>query len=81
MMAAGQLEARCKGDDATATIKLGRSAQLAHRSGNNATYHPLQHMIDIEDPDTGTVRLKQNIDAVDDMVLDTQSTRTVRVNR
>ncbi|WP_322767263.1 VWA domain-containing protein [Frankia sp. Cr1] len=75
------LEARREGDDATATIKLGRSAQLAHQSGNEATYHLLQNVVDIEDPSTGTVRLKRNVDAIDEMVLDTQSTKTVRVNR
>ncbi|WP_250292815.1 VWA domain-containing protein [Frankia sp. CiP1_Cm_nod1] len=75
------LRARRDGDEATATIKLGRSAQLARQSGNEGTYHLLQHVVDIEDASTGTVRLKRNVDTIDEMVLDTRSTRTVRVNR
>ncbi|WP_131768793.1 vWA domain-containing protein [Candidatus Protofrankia californiensis] len=75
------LQARRVGDEVTATIKLGRSAQLAHQSGNESTYRLLQHVVDIEDPSTGTVRLKRNVDTIDEMILDTRSTRTVRVNR
>ncbi|WP_250279918.1 VWA domain-containing protein [Frankia sp. Cppng1_Ct_nod] len=75
------LQARRKGDEDTATIKLGQGAQLAHQSGNEATYQLLQRVVDIEDPSTGTVRLKRNVDTIDEMVLDTRSTRTVRVNR
>jgi von Willebrand factor type A C-terminal domain/von Willebrand factor type A domain len=75
------LEARQAGDMATATLKLGRSAQLALASGNEATYRLLQKVVEIDDPTTGTVRLKKNVDKIDEMVLDTRSTRTVRVNR
>jgi hypothetical protein len=75
------LEARKAGDDRTATIKLGRAAQLAHESGNKATSELLASVVDIEDPVTGTVRLRRKVDAADEMALDTRSTKTVRVGR
>lgn len=75
------IEARKAGDDRTATLKFGRAAQLAHESGNKATEELLATVVDIEDPVTGTVRLKRRIDAADEMALDTRSTKTVRVGR
>jgi hypothetical protein len=75
------LEARKAGDDRTATIKLGRAAQLAHESGNQATSELLATVVDIEDPVTGTVRLRRKVEAADEMALDTRSTKTVRVGR
>jgi len=75
------LEARKAGDDATATVKLGRAVQLAHDSGNENTVKLLQRVVDVDDPATGTVRLKRNVEAVDEMALDTRSTRTVRVGK
>jgi hypothetical protein len=75
------LEARRSGDEATATLMLGRGAQLALGSGNEATYHLLQKVVDIDNPTTGTVRLKRNVEKIDEMVLETRSTKTVRVNR
>jgi hypothetical protein len=73
------LEARKRGDDGTATVKLGRAVQLAHQSGNEGTVRLLQKVVDVEDPDTGTVRLKRDVQTLDEMALDTRSTRTVRV--
>jgi len=35
--------------------------------------------VDVEDPATGTVRLKRDVAAIDAMTLDVRSTRTVRV--
>ena len=73
------LEARKQGDDATATVRLGRAVQLAHRSGNEGTVRLLQKVVDVEDPSTGTVRLRRAVETLDEMALDTRSTRTVRV--
>ncbi|GAA1596246.1 vWA domain-containing protein [Actinoplanes couchii] len=73
------IAARESGDDRTATIKFGRAAQLAHASGNKATEELLAKVVDIEDPVTGTVRLKRKVAAEDEMALDTRSTKTVRV--
>ena len=73
------LAARREGDEATATIRLGAAVQLAHESGNEATVRLLGKVVDVEDPATGTVRLKRKVDDLDEMELDTRSTRTVRV--
>lgn len=75
------LEARKSGDEATATLKLGRAVQLAARSGNEATTKLLAKVVDVEDPATGTVRLKARVDDADEMALDTRSTKTVRVTK
>ena len=75
------IEARKAGDDRTATLKFGRAAQLAHESGNKATSELLATVVDIEDPVTGTVRLRRKVEAADEMALDTRSTKTVRVGR
>jgi len=73
------LEARRSGDEHTATVKLGRAVQLATASGNKATIKLLSGVLDVEDPATGTVRLKAKVDDADEMALDTRSTKTVRV--
>ena len=48
-------------------------------SGNDGTLRLLAAVVDIDDATAGTVRLKRNIDAADEMALDTRSTKTVRV--
>ncbi len=63
----------------SATSQLGRAAQLAAESGNDGTLRLLAAVVDITDATAGTVRLKRNIDAADEMALDTRSTKTVRV--
>jgi len=75
------LEARKAGDDATATVKLGRAVQLATDSGNEATTKLLAKVVDVEDAASGTVRLKSRVDDADEMALDTRSTKTVRVTK
>jgi hypothetical protein len=75
------LEARKAGDEATATFKLGRAVQLAAASGNNATMELLSGVVDVQDPVTGTVRLKQRVEDAEEMALDTRSTKTVRVRK
>lgn len=75
------LAARQSGDEANATMKLGRAVQLAHEAGNDDTVRLLQKVVDVEDPATGTVRLKREVEAADEMALDVRSTRTVRVNK
>jgi hypothetical protein len=73
------LAARAAGDDGTATLKLGRAAQLAAQTGNDEATQRLRKVIDIEDADTGTVRLKRDVAKLDEMALDTASTKTTRV--
>ena len=72
------LTARREGDEATATTRLGRAVVLAHESGDEETARLLDRVVDVIDPVTGTVRLKPSVDKVDEMTLDTNSTRTVR---
>jgi hypothetical protein len=75
------LEARKNGDLDTATARLGRAVKLATEAGNDDTAVLLSKVVDIDDPATGTVRLKQRVSDADEMTLDTRSTRTVRVGK
>ena len=73
------LAAKSAGDEATATTKLGRAVQLATESGNTEATTKLRKVVDITDARTGTVRLKKAVDKVDEMALDTASTKTTRI--
>jgi hypothetical protein len=75
------LEARKQGDEETATAKLGRAVALAHQSGNEDTAKLLAKVVDVIDVETGTVRLKKQVEDVDEMALDTRSTKTVRARK
>ena len=75
------LAARKDGDTDTATAKLGRAVQLAAESGNDDTAKLLAQVVDVLDPATGTVRLKSQVTAADEMTLETRSTKTVRVRK
>lgn len=75
------LEARKNGDFDTATAKLGRAVQLANESGNEETTKLLRKVVEVDDPATGTVRLKARVSDADEMALDTRSSKTVRVGK
>ena len=75
------LAAKAAGDDATATLKLGRAAKLAAETGNDEATNKLKRVVNIDDPETGTVRLKRDVSKLDEMALDTSSTKTTRVKR
>jgi len=75
------LAAKAAGDEATATVKLGRAVQLAQQTGNEEATSRLRRVVEIDDPDQGTVRLRRNTDRLDEMALDTASTKTTRVRR
>jgi VWA domain-containing protein len=75
------LEARKAGDVETATAKLGRAVQLATETGHTDTAKLLAKVVDVEDARTGTVRLKRKVEAVDEMTLDTRSSKTMRVRK
>ncbi len=75
------LEANKRGDEETATARLGRAVALAHEAGNEDTARLLSKVVDVVDEATGTVRLKKKVDAADEMALDTRSTKTVRVKK
>ena len=72
------LEARAAGDDTTATTCLGQAARLAAATGHDGTLRLLARVVDIVDVESGTVRLRRQVDAADEMALETRSTRTVR---
>ena len=75
------LAAKAAGDDRTATVLLGEAAKLAHDTGNENTTRLLEKVVDVVDADTGTVRLKRQVERADEMALDTRSTKTTRIRR
>jgi hypothetical protein len=75
------LEARKNGDPDTAVVKLGRAVKLAAESDNKQLADLLTRVVDVEDAATGRVRLKERVQAEDEMTLDTRSTKTSRVRR
>lgn len=75
------LAAKAAGDTATATTKLGRAVQLAAQTGNEEATTRLRKVVDIDDQETGTVRLKRSVEKADEMALDTASTKTTRVKK
>jgi hypothetical protein len=75
------LEASKRGDEETATARLGRAVALAHQAGNQDTARLLSKVVDVVDEATGTVQLKKKVQAADEMALDTRSTKTVRVKK
>ena len=54
--------------------------QLADQTGNDEMTTRLKKVVEIDDADTGTVRLK-SASKIDEMSLDTASTKTSRVRR
>jgi hypothetical protein len=75
------LEARNRGDDEVATALLGKAVRLAHESGNEATTRLLRKVVDVDNVEQGTVRLKRQITKEDAMALETRSTKTSRIQR
>ncbi len=73
------LHAKASGDERTATTKLGRAAQLAAETGNAEATAKLRKVVDIDNAETGTVRLKRGVAKADEMALDTASTKTTRI--
>ena len=75
------LHAAKAGDERTATVKLGRAVQLAAASGHEDTMRLLQKVVDVDDAEHGTVRLRKGTEKAAEMTLDTRSTRTVRLGK
>ncbi|MGN6635459.1 MAG: VWA domain-containing protein [Oryzihumus sp.] len=75
------LAAKAAGDDATATARLGRAVQLAAETGNDEATDRLRKVVDVDDAVTGKVRLRSSVDRLDEMALDTSSTKTTRVKK
>jgi DNA-binding ferritin-like protein len=75
------LEARAHGDTEKATVLLGKAVKIANDSGNEATAKLLRQVVDVQDAETGTVRLKQGVAKEDSMALETRSTKTARISK
>ncbi len=75
------LEARARGDEDKATALLGKAVKIAHDSGNDGTARLLRNVVEVEDAGKGTVRLKSSVAKVDELALDTRSTKTARIAR
>ena len=75
------LAAKAAGNDDDATSKLGRAVQLANEAGDQEMTSRLRKVVDIDNAETGTVRLKKGVDRLDEMALDTASTKTTRVRK
>jgi hypothetical protein len=72
------LAAQERGDERTATARLGRAVELARETGNDGTARLLAEVVDV-DRATGTVRLRAEASRAARMTLDSRSTVTVRV--
>ena len=70
-----------EGDDRTATKRLGRAAQLAHALQDDAKLEEVGNVVDIDDPERGTVKLKSAVDDLDVQALDAHSTKTTRTRK
>ncbi len=55
--------------------------QLAAETGNDEATSKLRKVVDIDDEEEGTVRLKRAVDKADEMALDTASTKTTRIKK
>ena len=75
------LAAKAAGNEELATTKLGRAVQLAEQTGNDEATAKLRKVVDVQDAETGTVRLKRGAEKADEIALDTASTKTTRVRR
>ena len=73
------IQAQRNGNIELATSKLSQAYKLAQDSGNEETTRLLKKVVDVVDPERGTVRLKSSVDHADAMTLDTRSTRTRRI--
>ncbi|MFD6390874.1 vWA domain-containing protein [Nocardia sp. NPDC055029] len=72
------LAARRSGDLTTATAKLRRAVELAAASGHESTAKLLRGVVEVDDRD-GTVKLRGEVAAADELALDIRSTKTARV--
>ena len=75
------LAAKAAGDDDDRHVEARPGGAARHEAGNEETTSRLQKVVDIDDAETGTVRLKKGVDRLDEMALDTASTKTTRVRK
>jgi uncharacterized protein YegL len=72
------LEAKARGNVDQATVLLGKAAKIAIQTGNDEVTARLKKVVDVIDPDQGTVRLKSGDNKGAELELDMGGTRTVR---
>src|SRR5262249_50088303 len=72
------LEAKARGNVDQATVLLGKAAKIAIQTGNDEVTARLKKVVDVIDPDKGTVRLKAGENKGAELELDMGGTRTVR---
>lgn len=75
------LDAKGRGDADAATVLLGKAVRIAHESGNEATAKLLRGIVDVQDAEKGTVRLKKQVSKEEEMALETRSTKTARIGK
>lgn len=75
------LAAKAAGDEDGATRKLGRAVQIATATGDEEMTSRLKKVVEIDNAETGTVRLKKAVERLDEMALDTASTKTRRIKK
>jgi len=66
---------------AAAADRLGVARVLAQEAGNVDMVALLDRIVEVEDPVTGRVRLRGDATALDEMTLDTRSTRTTGLSQ
>jgi hypothetical protein len=75
------LTARRAGDEVSAVTLLGRAARIAAAADDGAMLDRLDKVVEIDDPVTGSVRLRRDVAKLDEMDLDAGSTLTVPAKR
>ncbi|MCK9898026.1 hypothetical protein [Frankia sp. AgB32] len=73
-------QARPGGWETAARLGI-RCGTIDARTDKRGAHHLLRQAVHIDDGTTGTVRLKRNAKKIDETVLDTRSTGTLRVSR
>jgi hypothetical protein len=76
----GAYEAKRAGDADEATRLFGTAVAMAHEIGDTRRLQELSKVVDIDDAATGTVRLKQHVDPLDDLALEVGSIKTNRLS-
>lgn len=72
------LEAKARGDIDQATRLLGKAVKIAAETGNDEVTRRLHQVVDVENVQQGTVRIKRTINKEADLALEMGGTRTVR---
>jgi uncharacterized protein YegL len=72
------LKAKAAGDEASATLHLGRAVKIAAKS-HPETMVLLRKVVDVQDERQGTVKLRKGVAKEDEFTLDTRSVKTAKV--